>query len=145
MPHARDICIKAADRIFLVCISESTDANPIRRHYLYSASLHHLCAGRGILTPCPSRAAFAIRLGPTNPWMITIAKKTMIFRGAGIAPSLRLLGPAFSLPYAPLWVAPLASLQMECSLTTHTFRRTCASSVSVSRLSPDYLWRRISR
>ena len=33
---------------------------------------------------CPSRAAFAIRLGPTNPWLIDIAKETLVFRRAGI-------------------------------------------------------------
>ena len=30
----------------------------------------------GILTCCPSGAAFAIPLGPTNPWLIDIAKET---------------------------------------------------------------------
>ena len=67
--------------------------------------------GQGILTLCPSGPAFAIRLGPTNPWLITIAKETLFFRRAGISPALRLLVPAFSLPHAPPWVTPLASLQ----------------------------------
>ena len=61
---------------------------------------------------CPSGSAIAIPLGPTNPWLITIAKETLCFRRAGISPALRLLVPAFSLLYAPLWVAPLASLQI---------------------------------
>ena len=120
-----DGCNKAACRIFLAYPSESADVNPIRRCCLCSTSLHHLCAGRGILTSCPSGAAFAIPLGPTNPWLITIAKETLIFRRGGISPPLRLLVPAFSLPYAPHWVAPYASLQTECSLTTsRTSQRT---------------------
>ena len=87
-------------------------ANPIRRRYLYSPSLLHLCAGQGILTLCPSPPAFAMGLGPTNPSLITIAKETLIFRRAGISPALRLLVPAFSLPNAPAWLAPLPSSQM---------------------------------
>ena len=88
------------------------DVNPIRRVDLFPPSLHHLARGQGILTLCPSGAAFAIPLGPTNPSLITIAKETLIFRRAGISPALRLLVPAFSLPNAPPWLAPLASLQM---------------------------------
>ena len=57
--------------------------------------------GHGILTVCPSVAAFAITLGPTNPWLIIIAKETLVFRRAGISPALRLLVPTFSLPTAP--------------------------------------------
>ena len=86
-----------------------------------------------------------MRLGPTNPGMITIAQETLIFRRAGISPALRLLVPAFSLLSAPLWVTPLASLQCGCSLTDHTARKQYDPSVSVQRLSPDYLWRKISR
>jgi hypothetical protein len=137
--------LKAACRICLAHTSQSTDANPIRRYRLCLPSLHRPTAGQGILTLCPSPPAFAIGLGPTNPWLITIAKETLIFRRAGISPALRLLVPAFSLPYAPLWLAPLASLQMECSLTTCRTRRCDTSSVSVLHLNPDYLWRGISR
>ena len=50
---------------------------------------------------CPSVAAFAITLGPTNPWLIIIAKETLVFRRAGISPALWLLVPTFSLPDAP--------------------------------------------
>ena len=60
---------------------------------------------------CPSGPALAIPLGPTNPSLITIGKETLVFRRAGISPALRLLVPAFSLPNAPPWVAPLASSQ----------------------------------
>ena len=58
---------------------------------------------------CPSAAAFAITLGPTNPWMIDIAKETLIFRRAGLSPALRLLVPTFLLLDAPAWVTPLPS------------------------------------
>ena len=76
-----------------------------------------LCKSHGILTMCPSGAAFAIPLGPTNPWLIYIAKETLIFRRAGISPALRLLVPTFLLPYAPVWVTPSPSTQMEYSPT----------------------------
>jgi hypothetical protein len=56
---------------------------------------------------CPSGSTFAIPLGPTNPWLINIAKETLIFRRQGISPSLRLLVPTFLLRNAPPWVTPL--------------------------------------
>ena len=140
-----DSCIKAVHRIFLAYLSSCIDANPIRRVNLYPASLHRTCAGQGILTLCPSPPAFAIGLGPTNPSLITVAKETLIFRRGGISPPLRLLVPAFSLLYAPLWVTPLASSRRERSLTACPVRKQDKPSVSVLRLSPDYLWRRISR
>ena len=68
--------------------------------------------GHGILTMCPSGAAFAIPLGPTNPSLIVIAKETLIFRRAGISPALWLLVPTFLLRNAPPWLTPLASTQM---------------------------------
>jgi hypothetical protein len=61
---------------------------------------------------CPSGAAFAIPLGPTNPSLIFIAKETLTFRRAGISPALWLLVPTFLLPNAPAWVTPLPSLQI---------------------------------
>lgn len=70
------------------------------------------CRSHGILTVCPSGAAFAIPLGPTNPWLIYIAKETLIFRRAGISPALRLLVPTFLLRNAPVWVTPSPSTQM---------------------------------
>jgi len=112
MPHSADSCLKAARRIFLAYLSYIAAVNPIRPVSLFPPSLHHLHAGQGILTLCPSGAALAIPLGPTNPSLITIAKETLCFRRAGISPALRLLVPAFLLPNAPLWVAPLASLQI---------------------------------
>ena len=42
------------------------------------------CKSQGILTLCPSAAALAIALGPTNPWLINIAKETLVFRREGI-------------------------------------------------------------
>ena len=59
---------------------------------------------------CPSGPAFAIPLGPTNPWLIVIAKETLIFRRPGFSPGLWLLVPTFLLRDAPAWVTPLPSL-----------------------------------
>ena len=70
------------------------------------------CKSQGILTLCPSAAALAIALGPTNPWLIDIAKETLVFRRAGFSPALWLLVPTFLLRNAPPWVTPSASLQM---------------------------------
>ncbi len=62
---------------------------------------------------CPSGAAFAIPLGPTNPSLIYIEKETLVFRCARFSLALRLLVPTFLLPVAPPWVTPLASTQTE--------------------------------
>ena len=67
--------------------------------------------GHGLLTMCPSCAAIAIHLGPTNPSLIVIAKETLVFRCAGFSPALWLLVPTFLLQHAPPWVTPLASSQ----------------------------------
>src|SRR3989344_3609535 len=56
---------------------------------------------QGILTLCPSSTAFAIPLGPTNPWLIDITKETLIFRRGAFSTPLRLLVPTFLLPHAP--------------------------------------------
>lgn len=108
-------------------------------------SLHRICAGQGILTLCPSGAAFAIPLGPTNPQLITIAEETLFFRRAGISPALWLLVPAFSLLNAPLWVTPLASLQIR-TLSYHLLvrRRLQVRSFGMT-LNPDHLRRKDSR
>jgi hypothetical protein len=74
--------------------------------------------GHGILTVCPSRPAFAIRLGPTNPWLIDIAKETLVFRRPGLSPGLRLLVPTLSLPNAPPLLTNMALLRWECSPTS---------------------------
>ena len=66
---------------------------------------------------CPSGTAFAIPLGPTNPWLTIIAKETLVFRRAGFSPALWLLVPTFLLRNAPPWVTPLASSQCEYSPT----------------------------
>jgi len=55
----------------------------------------------GILTGCPSAAPFGFALGPTNPWLNTIAKETLDFQWPGLSPGLRLLRPTFSLLNAP--------------------------------------------
>ena len=57
--------------------------------------------GHGILTMCPSASAFAMTLGPTNPWLSIIAKETLVFRRPGLSPGLWLLVPTFLLLDAP--------------------------------------------
>ncbi len=91
---------------------------------------------------CPSPSAFAIGLGPTNPWMIIIATETLFFRRRGISPLLRLLVPTFSLPHAPPWLTPLASTQRG-TLSYHCTKSTVLKFGNT--LSPDYLRRKISR
>jgi hypothetical protein len=101
--------------------------------------------GHGILTVCPSGAAFAIPLGPTNPQLIIIAEETLVFRRAGFSPALWLLVPAFSLPYAPLWVTPLASSQNgTLSYRLHVSKDMQARSFGIT-LNPDYLRRKDPR
>src|SRR4051812_24193984 len=69
----------------------------------------------------PSGAAFAIPLGPTNPWLIYIAKETLVFRRAGISPALRLLVPTFLLRNAPVGVTPSPSTLMRILSYRSTF------------------------
>ena len=93
---------------------------------------------------CPSAADFSIALGPTNPWLIDIAKETLVFRRAGLSPALRLLVPTFLLLDAPEWVTPSPSQQTRI-LSYHassTNRRRILSFGTT--LSPDYLRRKIS-
>jgi hypothetical protein len=87
-------------------------------HFVIPITVHK---SHGILTVYPSGAAFAIPLGPTNPWLIYIAKETLVFRRAGISPALRLLVPTFLLPSAPVWVTPSPSSRMEYSPTACEF------------------------
>ena len=94
---------------------------------------------------CPSGAALAIPLGPTNPWLIYIAKETLIFRRKRISRFLWLLVPTFFLRNAPVWVTPLPSTRCEYSPTNDLVRTRDQSSVSVRHFSPDYLRRGISR
>jgi hypothetical protein len=61
---------------------------------------------------CPSDAALAISLGPTNPWLIDITKETLIFRRGAISAPLRLLVPTFLLPNAPKALASPSSQQI---------------------------------
>jgi len=85
---------------------------------------------------CPSSSAFAIPLGPTNPWLIDIAKETLIFRREGVSPSLRLLVPTFLLRYAPAWVTPLPSQQNRILAYQSSLINQHESSVSVHSLAP---------
>ena len=98
----------------------------------------------GILTMCPSDAALAISLGLTNPWLIDIAKETLIFRRVGFSPTLRLLVPTFLLLNAPAWVTPLPSMQIRI-LSYHVIFPKKNNILSFgTTLSPDYLRREFS-
>ena len=98
----------------------------------------------GILTMCPSDAALAISLGPTNPWLIDIAKETLIFRRVGFSPTLRLLVPTFLLLNAPAWVTPLPSMQIRI-LSYHVIFPKKNNILSFGTMfSPDYLRRELS-
>ena len=92
--------------------SHEANRNPITGSTYSRPSLHRPCVGHGILTVCPSGAALAIPLGPTNPQLITIAEETLVFRRAGFSPALWLLVPTFLLQHAPVWVTPLPSSQI---------------------------------
>ena len=92
----------------------------------------------------PSAAAFAITLGPTNPWTISVAKETLIFRRAGFPPALRLLVPTFLLPHAPAWLTPLPSQQSGILSYHATFPKKNRILSFGTTLSPDYLRRRLS-
>ena len=98
---------------------------------------------------CPSRAAFAIRLGPTNPWLIIIAKETLVLRRAGFSPALWLLVPTFVLRIAPVWVTPLPSqlhplLSGKCEHSPTTCTRCVHILNFGTTFSPDYLRRGVS-
>ena len=94
---------------------------------------------------CPSDAVFTISLGPTNPWLIDIAKETSVFRRRRFSLRLRLLVPTFLLPNAPAWVTPSPSQQIGILSYCRAHNKLCARPpVSVLHLSPDYLRRKIS-
>ena len=94
---------------------------------------------------CPSGAVFTIPLGPTNPWLIYIAKETLFFRRAGFSPALWLLVPTFLLRNAPPWVTPLASTQMRKLSYQCNRPKTTAVLSFGTILNPDYLRRIFSR
>jgi hypothetical protein len=77
--------------------------------------------------------------------LITIAEETLIFRRAGFSPALWLLVPAFSLPYAPVWVTPLPSSQNgTLSYRVHFPKEMHTRSFGMI-LNPDYLRRKNPR
>ena len=88
--------------------------------------------GTGILTCYPSTTPFSLALGPTHPGMINMARETLGFRCGRLSLPLRLLIPAFSLPYAPRGVTPLASVHTERSPTMpHLFCVTTSKSYAL--------------
>src|SRR3989344_6021513 len=100
---------------------------------------------QGILTLCPSSTAFAIPLGPTNPWLIDITKETLIFRRGAFSTPLRLLVPTFLLPHAPRALTSPASSQSG-TLSYHAFFPRKKRILKFGNiLSPNYFRRKISR
>jgi hypothetical protein len=99
----------------------------------------------GILTMCPSDAAFAISLGPTNPSLIVIAKEPLIFRRVWFSHTLWLLVPTFLLRNAPVWVTPLPSSQMRILSYQYNYSKITIILSFGTTLSPDYLRCRNSR
>jgi len=57
-------------------------------HFQFSHSVSNV-SSTGILTCCPSRTLFSLRLGPTNPWLTDIAMETLDIRRAGFSPAFR--------------------------------------------------------
>ena len=94
---------------------------------------------------CPSGAAFAIPLGPTNPQLITIAEETLLFRRAGFSPALWLLVPAFSLRNAPDWVTPYPSSQMRTLSYRTDIPKDARTRSFGTTFNPDHLRRKDSR
>ena len=138
-------CVASVWRIFLPNNATATDANPIKRVNFFPPSLHRPIAGVGILTYCPSGAAFAIPLGPTNPWLIDITKETLIFRRDAFSASLRLLVPTFLLPHAPEALTGPPS-QQSGTLSYHLFFPKEKQILTFgTMLSPNYFRRKISR
>src|SRR3989344_1989327 len=99
----------------------------------------------GILTCCPSGATFVIPLGPTNPSLIDIEKETLVFRRAWLSQALRLLVPTFLLRNAPRCLTTSASSQMRIFSYRSLIPKNEKALSFGTMLSPDYLWRRISR
>ncbi len=89
----------------------------------------------GILTGCPSAAAFAIALGSPHPPSIFVAEETLDFRGPDFSSGLRLLMPTFSLPCTPEFLTDTPSPRKKCSPTTPR-RNVGESASSVPRLAP---------
>ena len=132
-------CVNARDNARRISLTRSlTQPTGIQLPATSTAVRHSIASknGQGILTLCPSGAALAIPLGPTNPQLITIAEETLIFRRAGFSPALWLLVPAFSLPYAPAWVTPLPSSQTERSPTACNPAKDHTPAVSALCLTP---------
>ena len=129
-PSVEENCVNARGNARRISLARAlASATGIQLPAAYTAVRHSIASvgGHGILTVCPSGAAFAIPLGPTNPQLITIAEETLVFRRAGFSPALWLLVPAFSLLYAPRRVIPYASSRTERSPTACEFSKEFAS------------------
>jgi hypothetical protein len=94
---------------------------------------------------CPSGPAIAIPLGPTNPWLIDIAKETLIFRRQWFSHWLWLLVPTFLLRDAPAWLTPLPSSQTRKLSYQYIYSKINIILSFGTMLSPDYLRCEFSR
>ena len=115
---ARELRLNADTRIYQSIQSHRHQDQTIKTQKVISSvtpSLTH-CGAR-ILTSCPSAAAYAITLGPPNPWLIYIAKETLGLRRfvlfneiavthPGILSSIPSTGPRGS-RFSRVWNAPL--------------------------------------
>ena len=142
-------CANARDNARRISLTRAlTLSTGIQLPATHTAVRHSIAfiRGHGILTVCPSGAALAIPLGPTNPQLITIAEETLIFRRAGFSPALWLLVPAFSLRNAPAWVTPLPSARCERSPTAPALSEERAGTRNFgTTFNPDHLRRKDSR
>ena len=92
----------------------------------------------------PSGSAIAIPLGQTNPWLIIIAKETLVFRRLGFSPRLRLLVPTFSLPNAPPCLTALASSRIGTLSYRSVIPKDDETLSFGTMLNPEYLRRKVS-
>ena len=121
--HCRSsmFCLRSEDMCpdFPKAPPHDNKVNPIILREYNTPSLRHIHVESWNINHVSIESGFRILLGPTNPQLIFMAAESLAFRCAGISPALRLLVPAFSLLYAPLWVTPSASAHRERSPTDH--------------------------
>ena len=80
IPALLELTIKGRPRIFLrIVLITRTQIQLCESYTTLRPSIAH-AKSDGILTVCPSGSVLTIPLGPTNPWLIYIAKETLIFR-----------------------------------------------------------------
>ena len=100
--------------------------SPLRHQSGSSASP----GGAGILTGCPSRTPFGLRLGSPDPGRTNLPQETLGFRRAGFSPAFSLLIPGFSLLPRPALLPVRLHPTAARSPTTHCLRSKSAASVT---------------